>query len=198
MYSETFARGGVSGVLQVRPLTVSDLDACIKVEHAAFPPSERFSPEAGKYRLQEFPEICLGLFIDATNTGDFTKLIGHVIATRETQDRVTEESMAVPNDWTSDQNRKTSSDSDRGSTVAVHSLAIDPEFQGKRLGPVLMREYTRYLRDHVEYARRIAILAHGPLVRFYEKLGFENHGKSACQFADGGWYDMTLPIWGAG
>ena len=40
-------------------------------------------------------------------------------------------------------------------------------------------------------ADRIALLAHDPLVKMYEGLGFESRGKSNVKFGGGGWNDLV-------
>lgn len=40
-------------------------------------------------------------------------------------------------------------------------------------------------------ADRIALLAHGNLIDFYQKTGFENKGQSEVTFGGGGWNDMV-------
>ncbi|KAL2258509.1 hypothetical protein VTK26DRAFT_8163 [Humicola hyalothermophila] len=48
----------------IRPLTISDLDACIALENAAFTnPEHRASPEKFEYRLTVCPELSLGVFL---------------------------------------------------------------------------------------------------------------------------------------
>lgn len=81
-----------------------------------------------------------------------------------------------------------------GPNVAVHSLAILPEFQKNKLGRKLMRSYIEHLRQEVPYAEVIVIIAHDYLVPFYESLGFQNNGPSECLFAGGAWFDMVCSI----
>ena len=77
-----------------------------------------------------------------------------------------------------------------GRTIAVHSLAVLPEHQGKKVGSMLMESYTQRIKDS-KIADRIALLAHGELIKFYEKLGFRNLGPSETKFGGGGWNDMV-------
>jgi hypothetical protein len=44
---------------------------------------------------------------------------------------------------------------------------------------------------YVQAGDRIVLLAHGELVKFYEKLGFENRGPSKATFGGGNWVDMA-------
>ena len=80
-----------------------------------------------------------------------------------------------------------------GSTIAIHSLAVDPEHQGKQVGSTLMKSYIQRIRD-AQIAERIAIIVHDHLIPFYESFGFESHGPSKCQFGGGNWVDMVGPV----
>lgn len=80
-----------------------------------------------------------------------------------------------------------------GSTIAIHSLAVEPEHQGKQVGSTLMKSYIHRIRE-AQIAERIAIIAHDHLVPFYESFGFESRGPSKCQFGGGGWVDMVGPF----
>ena len=105
--------------------------------------------------------------------------------------------MNIPEDW---QTRKRSlpdageknyvGHEDQGSTVALHSLAVKAEHQRKRVGSTLMKSYIQRIKE-AQIADRIALLAHDHMVPFYEALGFENCGPSACTFGGGGWFDMV-------
>lgn len=82
---------------------------------------------------------------------------------------------------------------EHGRTVAVHSLAVLPEFQRRGLGRLLMRSYIQRIESS-QLADRIAILAHEELVPFYEGLGFERKGESKVQFGGGAWIDMVVDL----
>ncbi|KAG9256204.1 acyl-CoA N-acyltransferase [Emericellopsis atlantica] len=194
---ETVNFPGLSGKTAfVRPLTVGDVDACVRVE-STFPEPERCSEEKFKYRLTVSPELCLGLFI---NEEGHDELIGHVIATRITSDRVTDDSMEMPQDW--DGSRKVVKADDglvigndaNGSGIGVHGLVIVAEHQKKGLGRSLLNKYIEYLRNLDQKAECVAIIAHDHLLQFYESVGFINLGPSPCNFGGGGWYDMVLEL----
>lgn len=153
------------------------------------------------YRLTKCPELSLGIFslpiLDQGETKPRPELIAHIVATRTSSPRVTEESMGIPEDW---QTRKRSlpdageknyiGHEDQGSTVALHSLAVKAEYQRKGVGSTLMKSYIQRIKE-AQIADRIALLAHDHMVPFYESLGFENRGPSACTFGGGGWFDMV-------
>ncbi|RAL11344.1 acyl-CoA N-acyltransferase [Aspergillus homomorphus CBS 101889] len=189
---------GLSGLKAfVRPLALSDLDSCVEVE-SAFPEQERCSREKFIYRLTVCPDLCLGLFVE--KTPGQPQLIGHVIATRVSTNRVLDASMEMPENWTGgrevvrDQDGQVVGNDSNGRFVGVHSLAIRDEYQRKGLGRALMDEYIAYARDSFDSAQSIVIIAHDHLIKFYTSFGFENLGPSPCAFGGGGWYDMELSL----
>lgn len=83
-----------------------------------------------------------------------------------------------------------------GKTVAMHSLAVLPDFQGKGLGKTLVRAFLQRLEGQ-GVGERVALLSHEGLVPYYESLGFENKGQSQAAFGGGGWFDM-VKVFGEG
>ena len=75
-------------------------------------------------------------------------------------------------------------------TIALHSLAVLPEHQGKQVGSTLLKSYIQRIRE-AGIADRIVIIAHDNLIPFYEGFGFENRGPSECKHGGGGWYDLV-------
>jgi predicted N-acetyltransferase YhbS len=102
--------------------------------------------------------------------------------------------MRLPSDWKSErwtfEGGQAVGHEEGGRTIAIHSLAVLPEHQGKQVGSTLMKSYIHRIRE-AQIADRIAIIAHDHLVPFYESFGFESHGPSKCQFGGGGWVDLV-------
>lgn len=156
------------------------------------------STEQFIYRLSRCPELSLGMFtlpiIKAGDPKPPATLIGHIIATRTSEPCVTDRSMKLPSKWQGE--RWTFEDGEAvgheegGGTIAIHSLAVLEEHQGKQVGSTLMKSYIHRIRE-AQIADRIAIIAHDHLVDFYKSFGFEDHGESKCQFGGGGWRDMV-------
>lgn len=115
-------------------------------------------------------------------------LIGHITATKIGTEKVKESSMAIP----------TKTDPHAGHIeasriIAIHGLVIDPEWQGKNLGTLLMHDYIQKLSNQ-DLGSKVAILAHKELIPFYEKIGFVEHGESDCKFAGETWYDLSIDL----
>lgn len=83
-----------------------------------------------------------------------------------------------------------------GRTIAIHSLAVLPDYQKKGLGTILMKDYIQRMVES-ETADRIAILTYGHLVRWYqETFGFQRKGESGTTFGGGEWVDMVCYVAG--
>ncbi|OQE29950.1 hypothetical protein PENSTE_c002G01303 [Penicillium steckii] len=181
----------------VRPLSVQDVKSCTTVE-SAFPEHERCSEEKFYYRLSHTPDLCLGLFVKEEEND---RLIGHTIANRTSASSITEGSMEMPENWRSltpndvvQVDGEVIGNDPNGTTIAIHSVVIIPEFQGKGVGKALVKAYIRYIRDANIPGDRLSLIAHGHLIKFYESAGFKNQGQSECQFAGGGWFDLDLKL----
>lgn len=156
------------------------------------------------YRLSKCPELSFGIFSrpplsqkKQDGKPSPSQLVAHVIATRTSTPHVTDDAMALPPDWKTskrtlpkDENEKFLGHEDQGGTIALHSLAVTPEHQNKGLGSTLLKSYIDRIRE-ARIADRIALIAHEPLMPFYEKYGFQNRGESDAQFGGGGWYNMV-------
>ena len=195
-------------------LTLSNLEDVVALENSAFPENERCSREKFMYRLTKCPELSFGLFSKDVIPDESTKhksahlknppsrkviLVAHVVATRTAAPSVTDASMAIPPNWETPSKSPSTVDGepqghmDKGSTIAVHSLAVNPDYQKLGLGSVLMKAYIERIKSS-KIADRIALLAHGPLLGFYEGLGFQNMGESSATFGGGNWYNMVSTV----
>ncbi|KAF7587833.1 hypothetical protein BBP40_006656 [Aspergillus hancockii] len=180
-----------------RPLTAADLRSCVTVE-SAFPEHERCSEEKFAYRLHRTPELCLGLFVNKNNN---EQLIAHVIGIRSSSTAITDASMQMPSDWRSHSagepvvvDGEVIGHDPRGTSVAVHSVVVLPEYQGTGVGKILVKRYVEYMRTAGIPAERIVLICHDYLIRFYESAGFEYQGPSPCKFIKGEWFNMTCDL----
>lgn len=81
---------------------------------------------------------------------------------------------------------------ENGRTLALHSLAVLPDYQGRGLGTALVKSYVQRMLES-DVADRVALLTYDRLIPYYEHLGFEHIGRSRCKFGGGEWNDMVRP-----
>lgn len=117
-------------------------------------------------------------------------MLAHCVATKSANEAVLDGDMEVPTNWRESGLFESSGHNEQGRTICIHSLAVLPAYQGKGLGSTLMKAYIQRI-EQSQAADRIALLAHGELVGFYQTLGFKSIGPSKAQFGGGGWVDMV-------
>lgn len=178
--------------MYVRPLIIEDVAQVVKLEAEGFPENERASLETVQFRLTACPELCSGLFIRDFEGKELKSetLIGHIMGTKIPKSNnsthfITLESMGKVHYEASD-------------TVAIHSLVIDHTYQKKNLATLLLTDYIQKLSNQ-EIGSRIVIIAHEPLVPFYERVGFEQSGENKDvvkdpSFASTKWIDMVKEL----
>lgn len=115
-------------------------------------------------------------------------LIGHVIATKTHTSTITGSAMEMP----SKEDPK-AGHFEHSRFIGIHALVIDPEWQGKNLGTLLMHDYIQKLSNQ-DLGDKVIIIAHKELVPFYEKIGFQNLGESECKFANTKWFDLAIDL----
>jgi GNAT superfamily N-acetyltransferase len=130
--------------------------------------------------LTKCGELCLGIFATvelgagsdvetfatgrpvetSRKNGAISVLIGHVIAAKTNDTTASDDSMGVPGDWKDPHPQPTSvGHQEAGRTIALHSVAILPAFQGRGLGRVLMMAYRQQMNG-AGIADRLVLIAH--------------------------------------
>lgn len=115
-------------------------------------------------------------------------LIAHIIATKIYSSRITSQSMELPS-----KDDKTAGHIEYSRYIGIHGLVVDPEWQGKNLGTLLMHDYIQKLSNQ-DLGDKVVIIAHKELIPFYEKIGFNSHGVSECKFGGVEWYDLSIDL----
>lgn len=138
-----------------------------------------------------FPSSLSPCLIRSTSRREL--LLGHIVATKTTNPTIHDDDMVIPPNWPSapPSHSPCQGHQEHGRTVALHSLAVLPAYQRKGLGKILLKAYVQRIETS-GIADRVVLLTYDRLIPFYEKLGFENRGRSAVTYGGGGWNDMVL------
>lgn len=115
-------------------------------------------------------------------------LVGHILATKTPSLRVDLTSMEVPS-----LRNPNAGHIEGARNIAIHALAIDPDWQKKNLGTLLMHDYIQKLSNQ-DLGDKVILLAHKKLIPFYEKIGFLNLGESDTKFGNESWYDLVIEL----
>ncbi|MCJ1411150.1 hypothetical protein MMC19_005238 [Ptychographa xylographoides] len=205
----------------VQILSISDLEACVALENAAFPENERCSREKFIYRLTNCPELSLGLFSstttlptpateaahaaarspDSTTPSHKALLLAHVIGTLTSDPVVTDASMDIPKTShshpdhdahaTSSVEKPQPGHHSHGRTIAIHSVCVLPTHQRLGLGKTVLKAYMQRMETS-GIADRMAVLARPEMVGWYVgQFGFEEKGESRATFGGGGWRELV-------
>ena len=97
--------------------------------------------------------------------GAISVLVGHIISAKAADDVVTDAAMDYPKDWATSTSMSSLGHQEHGRTIALHSVAILPEFQGRGLGRIMMLSYMQNMNG-AGIADRLALIAHD--VRSYK------------------------------
>eukprot|EP00051_Salpingoeca_urceolata_P028640 m.487693 g.487693 ORF g.487693 m.487693 type:complete len:180 (+) comp25208_c0_seq1:112-651(+) len=159
--------------VQVRPLTVADIDAAHALEVECFPPDEAASKEDMTARLTEAGDLFLGGFLD-------NKLVAFINGTRTDSKTLTEESMHchVPT----------------GETLCIHSVSVHTPCRRKGLASHMLQKYIGHVRENIAGVSSLQLIAHDELVPLYTKAGFEHVGLSPVVYGSRPWQDCILRL----
>lgn len=82
---------------------------------------------------------------------------------------------------------------DAGKTIGIHSVVVEPQYQGMKLASLLIKDYIQKMSQQY-VAESISLLCLDRLVKFYTSVGFTDKGISECKFGGEEWHDMSLVL----
>lgn len=69
---------------------------------------------------------------------------------------------------------------DGGITYIVSDIMVDPEYQGKGIGKMIMKEIDRYLEKNTDGYAYVCLIANKPADKLYLQFGFEYVEPKSC------------------
>lgn len=160
--------------IHIRQAQASDLDGSYQVEVACFPENQAASKAAMQKRLHIFPSGYLVATVD-------DQVIGHINS-----------AAIVKNDIHDARLKAMEGHDPKGKNLVIFSLAVHPDYQGKRIAQLLMNDYIMSAKD--DHKESILLLCKEQLIGFYKRFGFVNRGVSQATFANTQWYEMALHL----
>ncbi|KAH8551321.1 acyl-CoA N-acyltransferase [Umbelopsis sp. PMI_123] len=185
--------------LSYRHVKQDDLDTIANLETNSYDPEEAASRESIAKRI-DIAQTRPALFLVATahtviencdmelgicTQEEVETVIAFVNATLTGSDLITEESMH--------------NHDDNGTTVAIHSVCVSPQYRGQGIAQQLLNNYLDGLRaasnrgNNKQY-KRVALLSRPQLVDLYEKVGFKCIGQSSVVHGPEPWFDCIIDL----
>ncbi len=69
---------------------------------------------------------------------------------------------------------------DEGITYVISDIMVDPDYQGKGLGKVIMREIDSYLNKNTDEYAYVCLIANKPADKLYYQFGFDYVEPKGC------------------
>lgn len=158
--------------IEIRPVTINDLDAVTAVEAVCFPAAEAANRESFAHRIATFPEC----FFVATHNGEIIGFInGCATNERTIRDEMFEDStLHDPN----------------GCYQSIFGLDVIEKYQRQGIAAELMNHLIENAR--AKGRKGLILTCKDRLIHYYAKFGYKNLGVSASVHGGAVWYDMIL------
>ena len=158
--------------INIRGVSLDDLDAVTEVEARCFPAAEAASKASFKQRIKSFPES----FFVAEINGEIIGFINGCIINEITicDELYSDASLHVPN----------------GEFQTIFGLDVLPEYQRRGIAAQLMNYMIKAARS--EGRKGLILTCKENLIHYYEKFGYLNKGVSQSVHGGARWNDMIL------
>ncbi|KAL7938099.1 hypothetical protein V8C35DRAFT_276496 [Trichoderma chlorosporum] len=194
------------------------------MEQFAFEHSERgFCRPLVEYRIRFSGNFSYGLFniCDMTERKDWWMalkvrgwnikgcpedvrrlMFAHIVATLGRSPVVTDEDMGYPKNWLDMLHSRERSPSElvghrpEGRTVCIHSIAVCSQLKRLGLGTATLKSYVQRMNSS-GVADRVALICRKSEIRFFQKCGFRNVGRSDTKTLAGEFYNMVFDLPGS-
>ena len=159
-----------------RPIRPEEIDESVEIENICFPPNEACSAK----HMRERAEKAAALFLVAIDrkTG---KMAGFLTGIATDEDVFRDEfftDILLHNP--------------QGKHVMLLSLNVRPEYRGRGLAREILHVYREREAENGRHA--LHLTCHTEKLPMYEKMGFQDQGRSASTWGGGSWNDMEMII----
>ena len=158
----------------IRHVLPKDLDACLAVETAGFPPEEAATRETIRLRIATFPRGFLVAELDG-------KVVGILNSAATDKDDISDEEL-----------KQLIGHDPAGKNMVVFALAVLPPFQKRGIAHELMSRFVEEVRARKK--ENVLLICKDHLIRYYESMGFRHVGKSRSTHGGAEWHEMRLAL----
>lgn len=161
--------------MQIRQVTINDLEQCFTLEQQCFPEEEAASRENIETRITQFPQ---GFYVLENENG---KLIGHINSGCTNKNDITDEAF-----------KGLIGHNPEGENMVIFSVAVTPKSRGKKYGHKLLRHFEKQCR--ILKKVRILLLCKTVLIPYYKNAGYTYKSISASTHGGAQWHEMELRL----
>lgn len=160
--------------INIRRVTIDDLDAVSEVEASCFPEAEAATKSSFKQRIMIFPES----FFVAETGGEIIGFINGCITNEMTiyDELFSDASLHVPN----------------GDYQAIFGLDVISDYRNQGIAAQLMNHMIETSR--LAGRKGVILTCKEKLIHYYSKFGFKNKGISKSEHGGAEWFDMILEL----
>jgi ribosomal protein S18 acetylase RimI-like enzyme len=160
--------------IRIRNVGKDDSVACHIIEAACFSTSEAASKEKISKRIEIFPEGFLIAEIDET-------IVGFINSGSCNKDDLSDEEL-----------KDMVGHNPEGENIIIFSLAVHPDYQGKKVSSHLLTEFL--LRARKMNKTQVLLLCKNHLINYYKKFDFIDDGESSSTHGGYYWHQMSLVL----
>lgn len=159
---------------KTREVRLDDLQTCVKIEASCYPPQEAATQEKIKNRIKTWSQGFIVLEIE-------DEVIGFINGGSTNKCDLSDEAF-----------KDMVGHEDDGENVAIFSVVLNKQMQGKGLATPLIRAYIEQMRKLNK--KNILLICKKHLISFYEKFAFTLLGESHSTHGGAFWYEMQLNL----
>lgn len=161
-------------MIRLRNVRPEDLEQILAIEKEGFVPEEAATRDVFIERINMIPDT----FIVAEKEG---RMVGYINGPVIQQQYISDDLF-----------KQLTTNPEKGGVQSVLGVVTSKRVRNEGIARMLIQKLTEIAEEHER--KGITLTCRSELVPFYEKLGFQHHGRSDSQHAGVLWYNMYKKI----